>query len=134
MRSAGGMPVGHRFGRWRLGAVVTVVLALAALVAAPAVALPSEDKATRFHVDFVLNRDGSVADGSGRTILTNANNGEGPWTAVDAPVNVPNPEVNYCQNYSSPLLPSEDGTQVLELASDFDGSVCRTYYATGPLP
>ncbi|NJP15358.1 exo-alpha-sialidase [Streptomyces sp. WAC00469] len=82
----------------------------------------------------LLNRDGSVADGSGRTILTNANNGEGPWTAVDAPVNVPNPEVNYCQNYSSPLLPSEDGTQVLELASDFDGSVCRTYYATGPLP
>lgn len=61
MRSAGGMPVGHRFGRWRLGAVVTVVLALAALVAAPAVALPSEDKATRFHVDFVLNRDGSVS-------------------------------------------------------------------------
>ncbi|MGA5355002.1 sialidase family protein [Streptomyces thermodiastaticus] len=82
----------------------------------------------------LLNRDGSVADGSGRTILTNANNGEGPWTAVDAPVNVLNPEVNYCQNYSSPLLPSEDGTQVLELASDFDGSVCRTYYATGPLP
>ena len=82
----------------------------------------------------LLNRDGSVADGSGRTILTNSNNGEGPWTAIDAPVNVPNPDVNYCQNYSSPLLPSEDGTQVLELATDFDGSVCRTYYATGPLP
>jgi uncharacterized membrane protein YgcG len=41
--------------------VLAVVLALAALVAAPASALPADDKATRFHVDFVLNRDGSVS-------------------------------------------------------------------------
>jgi hypothetical protein len=41
--------------------VVAVVIALAALVASPAAALPAEDKATAFHVDFVLNRDGSVS-------------------------------------------------------------------------
>ncbi|WP_225627438.1 sialidase family protein [Streptomyces werraensis] len=82
----------------------------------------------------LLNRDGSLAAGSGRTILTNSRNGKGAWVAIDAPVTVPNPEVNYCQNYSSPLLPSTDGKRVLQIATDFEGSVCRAYYGTGKLP
>ena len=60
----------------RLGAVLALVLMTAALVASPAVArggpgspglvaspsaaLPTEDKATRFHVDVELTRDGSA--------------------------------------------------------------------------
>lgn len=47
---------------------------------------------------------------------------------------VPDPEVNYCQNYSSPLLPSADGRQVLQIATDFGGTVCRAYFGTGNLP
>ncbi|MEU2680199.1 sialidase family protein [Streptomyces sp. NPDC007107] len=82
----------------------------------------------------LLNRDGTPAAGSGRTVLTNAQNGEGPWSAITAPVTVPDPEVNYCQNYSSPLLPSEDGRQLLQIATDFDGTVCRAYFGTGSLP
>ncbi|MFI8165721.1 exo-alpha-sialidase [Streptomyces sp. NPDC085931] len=82
----------------------------------------------------LLNRDGTVAAGSGRTILTNTRNGSGPWSAITSPVAVPNPEVNYCQNYSSPLLPSADGRRLLQLATDFEGSVCRAYYATASLP
>ncbi|MYQ40950.1 exo-alpha-sialidase [Streptomyces sp. SID4921] len=82
----------------------------------------------------LLNRDGTLAAGSGRTVLTNAQNGEGPWSAIAAPVTVPDPEVNYCQNYSSPLLPSEDGRQLLQIATDFDGTVCRAYFGTGSLP
>ncbi|MGB9999645.1 exo-alpha-sialidase [Streptomyces pseudogriseolus] len=82
----------------------------------------------------LLNRDGTLAAGSGRTILTNSRNGRGAWVAIDAPVTVPNPGINYCQNYSSPLLPSADGKRVLQIATDFEGSVCRAYYATGGLP
>ncbi|MFJ3550606.1 sialidase family protein [Streptomyces sp. NPDC090114] len=82
----------------------------------------------------LLNRDGTPAAGSGRSILTNSRNGSGAWVAIDAPVTVPNPEVNYCQNYSSPLLPSADGKRVLQIVTDFEGSVCRAYYATGKLP
>jgi hypothetical protein len=48
-------------------------------------------------------------------------------------VTVPSPEVNYCENYSSPLLPSADGRRVLQIATDFDGTVCRAYFATGGL-
>jgi hypothetical protein len=47
----------------RLGAVLAVVVAIAALVAAPASALTaadSTDKATRFHVDVEIRPDGSV--------------------------------------------------------------------------
>ncbi|MEV5158225.1 RICIN domain-containing protein [Streptomyces sp. NPDC053728] len=39
--------------------------------------------------------------------------------------------MNHCQNYSSPLLPSPDGTQVLQIATDWDGTVCRPYFASG---
>jgi hypothetical protein len=51
-------------------------------------------------------------------------------------VNVPaelNPDRDFCPNYSSPLLPSADGTRLLEIASDWDGDVCKPYYATGAI-
>lgn len=78
----------------------------------------------------LLNRDGTVAAGSGRVLLTNTQNGAGPWQEMPSPVTVPNPGVNPCQNYSSPLLPSANGSQVLEIATDYDGTVCRAYFAT----
>ncbi|MGC9405221.1 sialidase family protein [Streptomyces sp. DZ1-3] len=106
--------------------------------AAPTVAwAPSPDGAPNGRLLLIgqrlLNRDGTPAAGSGRTILANTENGSGPWYEIQAPVSVPAPEVNYCQNYSSPLLPSADGRRVLEIATDWDGSVCRPYFATGAL-
>ncbi|MFJ8148671.1 sialidase family protein [Streptomyces sp. NPDC096048] len=82
----------------------------------------------------LLNRDGTPAAGSGRTILSNTRNGAGTWSAMPSPVTVPNPAVNPCQNYSSPLLPSTDGRRVLQIATDFDGTPCRAYFATGDIP
>ncbi|MFF2727823.1 RICIN domain-containing protein [Streptomyces sp. NPDC058008] len=79
----------------------------------------------------LLNRDGTPAADSGRTVLVNTENGSGPWFEIDSPVRVTDPAVNYCQNYSSPLLPSADGTRLLQIATDWDGSVCRPYFATG---
>lgn len=38
----------------------------------------------------------------------------------------------WCPNYSSPLLPSENGMQVLELASNWTGSACTSSYAWAP--
>lgn len=78
------------------------------------------------------NADGTVADDNRRTIFVNTENGAGPWYEIPAPVEVESPLENFCPNYSSPLLPSEDGTQVLEIASDFaeDGQ-CKAYFGTG---
>nr|WP_202529402.1 RICIN domain-containing protein [Streptomyces sp. SID8358] len=81
----------------------------------------------------LLNRDGTPAADSGRTILANTENGTGPWYEIEAPVRVPAPTATYCPNYSSPLLPSADGSTVLEIATDWDGDVCRPYVATGPV-
>ncbi|MEV5603604.1 RICIN domain-containing protein [Streptomyces sp. NPDC052299] len=81
----------------------------------------------------LLNRDGTPAADSGRTILANTENGTGPWYEIEAPVQVAAPTATYCPNYSSPLLPSADGRTVLEIATDWDGDVCRPYVATGPL-
>jgi hypothetical protein len=82
---------------------------------------------------MLLNADGGTAVGSGATVLVNSAGGEGPWSAIPAPVAVTVPEPNYCTNYSSPLLPSADGTRLLEIATDFDGEVCKPYYATAAI-
>lgn len=82
---------------------------------------------------MLLNADGSTAEGNGSTVMVNSSNGEGPWTAIPAPVPVPDAQPDYCPNYSSPLLPSADGTRLLEIATDWDGDVCKPYYATAPL-
>lgn len=75
--------------------------------------------------------NGSVATTSGRTVLVSTENGYGNWFPIDAPVAVPAPPNNYCPNYSSALRPSADGTRLLEIATDYDGTVCKPYYATG---
>ncbi|TCO19174.1 hypothetical protein EV652_114154 [Kribbella steppae] len=78
---------------------------------------------------ILQNPDGSVAAGNGRTLFVKS--GNGTWRTIPAPVAVTNPYNNYCPNYSSPLLVSPDSKRVLELASDYDAGVCKTYYATG---
>ncbi|HZX08837.1 sialidase family protein [Kribbella sp.] len=80
---------------------------------------------------ILQNADGSVAAGNGRTIFANTGGGNGYWYELPAPVAVTNPYNNYCPNYSSPMVVSPDGRSVLELASDYDGTVCKTYFGTG---
>jgi hypothetical protein len=75
--------------------------------------------------------NGAIATTSGRTVLVSTENGAGNWFPIDAPVAVPSPDSSYCPNYSSPLLPSTDGTRLLEIATDYVGSVCQPFYATG---
>lgn len=75
--------------------------------------------------------NGALATTSGRTVLVNTENGGGNWFPVDAPVAVPSPDASYCPNYSSSLLPSTDGTKLLEIATDYVGTQCRPFYATG---
>lgn len=78
------------------------------------------------------NADGTVADDDRRTIFVNTENGSGPWYEIPAPVEVDATEQNFCPNYSSPLLASADGTQVVEVASDFaEDGVCKAYFDTG---
>ncbi len=75
--------------------------------------------------------NGAIATTSGRTVLVNTENGGGNWFPINAPVAVPSPPNAPCPNYSSALLPSADGTRLLEIATDTVGSVCKPYYATG---
>ena len=73
---------------------------------------------------------------NGQVVFTNTSkDATGPWTStLPAPVPVSNPYDNYCPNYSSALLPSADGTALLELASYYNAAgVCLTYSAIGPL-
>jgi hypothetical protein len=79
--------------------------------------------------------NGAISSHNGQLIFVNsAVDGSGPWSTLTAPVLVPTAYDNYCPNYSSALLPSIDGSTLLELASYYNsGGVCMTYYGTGPL-
>lgn len=78
------------------------------------------------------NADGAVAQQNGRVLFMNTRlDGSNPWTTVKAPVEVPNSYDNPCPNYSSALLPTENGTALLEFASDYyELRKCGMYFAT----
>jgi hypothetical protein len=83
---------------------------------------------------MLIEADGSTSKESGQVVFVNkSKDGSGPWRTLRAPVPVPRAFDNYCPNYSSSLLPSQDGKSLLEFASDYAGGICRMYYATGLL-
>jgi len=83
---------------------------------------------------MMYDPSGSVSASNGITIFTNHSaDGSGTWSTMPAPVQVPTAFGNYCPNYSSPLLPSTDGSSVLELASDYVGTICTMFYGSGPI-
>jgi hypothetical protein len=78
------------------------------------------------------NADGSVAAQNGTVIFENSLlDGSGPWRLLTAPVEVPNSYDNFCPNYSSALLPTQDGAALLEFASDYYAlKQCGTFFST----
>lgn len=78
------------------------------------------------------NANGSVADQNGKVLFVNARlDGSDPWSTIQAPVEVPNSYDNPCPNYSSALLPTENGAALLEFAADYyELRKCGMYFAT----
>jgi Ricin-type beta-trefoil lectin domain-like len=67
---------------------------------------------------ILQERSGAVADGNGATAFVNTENARGYWYEIPAPVEVPDARDAVCPNYSSTLLPSPDGSRLLEVATD----------------
>jgi len=76
--------------------------------------------------------DGAVSPKNGKLLFVDlSGTGSGPWYTIPAPVKVPTAYNNYCPNYSSALLPSKNGSKLLEFASDYNSSrQCVSYFAT----
>jgi hypothetical protein len=83
--------------------------------------------------EMLVENDGSISPGNGKTVLANDQLGAGPWSEIPAPVPVEGVDNEGCRNFSPSLLPAPDGRSVLEVTTDYDGPICKTYYATGPL-
>lgn len=79
-----------------------------------------------------VDRNGKPLPGNGRTLLANDHLGAGDWYEVPAPVHVRRPYDNWCPNYSSTLLPVDDGENVLQIAADYTNGVCKAYFGRGP--
>ncbi|WP_322401775.1 sialidase family protein [Massilia luteola] len=77
------------------------------------------------------------AGGNGKVMFTNTTaDGSGPWKLAPAPLAIASPPLttNWCQNYSSPLLPSTDGKRLAMLQSDGGADQsCRTRFGTAAL-
>lgn len=84
-------------------------------------------------VGQMLVTDAGTDPGNGTTLLTNGAGGDGAWQRAAAPVRVPSAYDNYCPNYSSALLPTADGGGVVEIATDYVGTECGAFVATGRL-
>jgi hypothetical protein len=80
---------------------------------------------------------GADLSGNGRVMLVNDDvERGGDWRAVAAPIGPASaPTVtDPCRNYSTPLLPSTDGAQILLLQTDLDGDgACAARFGRGPL-
>ncbi len=101
---------------------------------APTLAWTDAPGRGRFYLIGQLAFAGGVTPDNGRVIFANTEGGHGNWFTVPAPVPVPDAFDNFCPNYSSAILPLEDGTVALELASKWDpDGHCRTHFARGPL-
>jgi hypothetical protein len=77
------------------------------------------------------------ASGNGKVMFTNTTaDGSGPWKLAPAPLAIASPPLttNWCQNYSSPLLPSSDGKRLAMLQSDGGADQsCRTRFGAAAL-
>jgi hypothetical protein len=77
------------------------------------------------------------ASGNGKVMFTNTTaDGSGPWKLAPAPLAIASPPLttNWCQNYSSPLLPSSDGKRLVMLQSDGGADQsCRTRFGSAAL-
>ena len=82
--------------------------------------------------EMLVESDGGHAPGNGATLMINR--GDGEWHEFPAPVPVAGVNNEGCRNFSPSILASPDGGEVLEVTSDLDGGVCKTYHATGPVP
>jgi hypothetical protein len=82
---------------------------------------------------MTMRSDGGVAPQNGNFLLASPQEGSQFWYALPAPVPVSSPFNNFCPNYSSPILPLDDGKVALEIASRVEGTDCRSYFARGPL-
>jgi hypothetical protein len=75
-----------------------------------------------------VDSNGDPLPDNGSVLLVNDNQGSGSWYSVPSPVFVSNPVDAPCPNYSSALLSTRSGTQVLEIANDYGNGTCIAYY------
>lgn len=74
-----------------------------------------------------------LAAKNGQVLLVNDNLGVGNWYEAPAPILITGIYNNFCPNYSSTLLPVDNGQSVLEVATQYD-SGCKAYFGKGPMP
>lgn len=83
--------------------------------------------------EILVLENGQYAPGNGNTVLGNDAFGSGDWYEMPAPAPVQNPDNTRCKNFSPSIAAAPEGKTAVEITTDLDGKVCKTYYGKGPL-
>jgi hypothetical protein len=80
----------------------------------------------------LFDSTGVVDPNSGSQMFVNlSSDGSGTWYTIAAPGKVPNPPDNYCPNYSTALLPLNNGGTIAELSSSYnDKGQCVSFLSS----
>jgi hypothetical protein len=80
---------------------------------------------------------GVDSSSNGRALMVSTGtDGTGPWQMVSAPIGLQTPSTSsdWCPNYSTPLLPSVDGSRVLLMQTDWSSDgLCTARFGSGSL-
>eukprot|EP00026_Physarum_polycephalum_P012507 Phypoly_transcript_12827.p2 GENE.Phypoly_transcript_12827~~Phypoly_transcript_12827.p2 ORF type:complete len:122 (+),score=13.00 Phypoly_transcript_12827:128-493(+) len=77
---------------------------------------------------ILIDANGDVDSGSGATLFQ-SDVSLGGWKPIPSPVVVPDTKDDVCPNYSSALVFMDEGSRLLEVATDYNGNTCMAYYA-----
>lgn len=77
----------------------------------------------------VLNSNNSIASNNGKTFVVNDNNGVGTWREMASPLFTPSGGTEACNNYSTQLIPSQNGKDIIQIAN----RNCRMLVGKSPL-
>ncbi|WP_341677815.1 RICIN domain-containing protein [Niveibacterium sp. SC-1] len=76
------------------------------------------------------NSSNAITNENGRVMMINTNGGAGAWVEATKPLYTNSNGSDACTNYSTQLMPTQDGSRVTEIAN----IGCRMASAQGPLP
>ena len=74
------------------------------------------------------NAENKIMPDNGNVMMINTKNGVGPWQEIKSPVAVTNAKDDPCPNYSSQLILSSDNKNIIEIALQYNGNICKAYY------
>jgi len=99
---------------------------------APTIMITPDNELVLIGQLLISNAENKIVADNGKVYMYNKNNGTGLWVEMKSPVSVIYAKDDPCPNYSSQLLLTSDNKNLIEIALQYDGSICKGFYNITP--